>query len=129
MYADISPENNYFDQYGRDMKDPTLKLRKVKIAKKGLGTILGSIIQIAAMALGDTEYLFNTSYLELDFDKMWWLIGLPYMNPIFSGWYFPFMSGYGMLYFFIFLVFHFVDLNEPEVFNSERPKLDFYNKY
>jgi len=43
VYAEINPDNNYFDPYGKDMKDNTLRLRKTTIPKQGLPTMLANL--------------------------------------------------------------------------------------
>jgi len=67
--------------------------------------------------MGDPEYLYNTSYLELNMDKLWWLIALPYLTPIFSIDYLPFMGAWAILYYLISSLVHFGDYeSQTEMF-------------
>ena len=66
---------------------------------------------------GDMEFLYNTSYLELNINKMWFLVALPYMVPLYSLLYLPLMSIWGAITYLWYMLFHFgVVVDEQAVF-------------
>ena len=64
---------------------------------------------------GWEEYLYNTTYLELNWDIMWWLVALPYITAIYSFMYIPFVGAWAIISYFINAAFQFGAFQEAEM--------------